>query len=53
MFWSVYYKGFYIHGNAQNTKCYVNTDNGPGLLYLGNYKTLLGAKRAITKFINK
>lgn len=52
MFWSVYYKGFYIHGNAQNTKCYVNTDTGNGVHYLGDYKTLLGAKRAITKFIN-
>lgn len=55
MFWTVYYKGFYIHGRSDINTCYVNTDMYPQYQYktVGQYKSLAGAKRAITKLISE
>ena len=53
-YYTINYKGYYIHGSASMDWCYVNNDGSEGNKPLiAKFKTLIGAKRAITKLISE
>ena len=50
--WTVKYKGYFIHGYSDREDCEVQRSTDSGAVdMLGNFRTLLGAKRAITRDI--
>jgi len=48
---TIEYKIFYIHGYTDKNECKVQFKAGNA--FLGTFKSLLAAKQACTKFLNK